>query len=146
VRVTNNAIKIEQHNLGVIKEPSDTLFAFKSLAIGFEIQGIQPDAHFLFTSLAKLTLLMIKGPSETKLNDQIMQAVSIFEAASLLKSELFVELKFIRPMEWGGYVTERSENPRFTLGNQIGTARERLDAIDMTGVSSVPSRSRLFSI
>jgi hypothetical protein len=64
--------------------------------------------------------------------------VNIFETVSFLKSELFVELKFRRPSEWNGYSTWSANKHRLTLGDKIGTARGRLDALDMSGVLDTP--------
>jgi hypothetical protein len=132
--VTNNTINIDQHNLSVIKEPSETLFAFKSASIGIEIQGIKPDARFLFASLAKLTFLAVYEKIETSLSEAILRTVKYFETVSFLHRELCVELKFEKTREWSNYFEQKAGERRVTLANQIGTAGERLDALDMTNM------------
>jgi hypothetical protein len=135
--VTNNTTNIDQHNLGVIKEPSETLFAFTWAVIGVEIQGIKPDARFLFASLAKLTFLAVCR-IKTYLSETILQTVKNFETVSFLQSELFVELKFKKQREWNNYSEQNAGERRVTLVNEIGTARERLDALDMTIMMEQP--------
>jgi hypothetical protein len=77
--VTNNTINIDQHNLSVIKEPSDALFAFTSAIIGIEIQGIKPDSRYLFFSLSKITLLAVYEKIKTSLSETILRTVKHFE-------------------------------------------------------------------
>jgi hypothetical protein len=82
---TNSTINIEQHNLGVIKEPSETLFAFTGAEIELNFQAIQPDARFLFTNLAKLTLIVAENRVSTVMDKTILRKVKIFEKISSLQ-------------------------------------------------------------
>jgi Leucine-rich repeat (LRR) protein len=143
LHVTNNTINIEQHNLGVIKQPSKSLFAFTSVEIGFEMQEILPNAHFLFTSLAKLTLIMEGEP----IGETIECTVYIFEKVSSLNSKLFVELKIGEYSEWRLAREGRETGEKYmTLGDTIGTACERLDAIYMTSIKKEPINDLFTSI
>jgi hypothetical protein len=102
--------------------------------MGITIKAIQPDAHFLFTRLAKLTLLAI----EIYLDETIMRTVNIFERVSSLQSELFVELKLLRTR------VSKPGQKRLTLGDRIGMARKRLDALNMTGFLQEPIEDLFF--
>jgi hypothetical protein len=134
--VTNNTINIKQHSLRMIKEPSETLFAFTSVDFGIKINAIQPDAYFLFTSLSKLTLNAAERVIENYLGDNILRTVSIFETASSLHSQLFVELKFMP--KWRLDTISEQAELRVALGERIGSARARIDALDMTAVEKQP--------
>jgi hypothetical protein len=136
--VTNNTINIEQNILGVIKEPSEKLFAFKSTVIGIDIKALQPDALFLFSSLAKLTLLAAERRFSTYLGKTILRKVTIFETVSTLKSELFVKLKFRQARERNCYPERKQGKRRVTLGDKIGMARERLDSFNMNRIQRQP--------
>jgi Leucine-rich repeat (LRR) protein len=111
----------------VIKKPSEKLFAFTSVEIGIIIEAIQPEALFLFASLAKLTILATRELKQTYDGETILRTVSIFETVSSLHSELFVELKF-KPDNLG-FLTLEENQLRVTLGEKIGKARERLNKI-----------------
>jgi hypothetical protein len=129
LQVKNSTLNIEQHNLSVIKEPSKTLFAFTSAVIGVKIQAIQPDASFLFTRLIKLTLKAVEGRPEIYSGENIIRIVNLFEAVSSLQSELNVELKFGK--DWYDFSDRKANELQVTLGDRIGTARQRLDALNM---------------
>jgi hypothetical protein len=132
--MTNNIIiNIEQHNLRVVNEPSEALFAFTRAVIGIKIQAIQPEACFLFTSLAKLTLLADEEQVKTYHESTTLPTVNIFETVSSLHGELFVELKINYARFNSSY---RNTFYKFdvTLCKIIGKARKRFDAFNMTDV------------
>jgi hypothetical protein len=129
MHVTNNTINIDQYNLGVIREPSEKLFAFTSAEIELNIQGIESDARFLFTSLAKLTLAVGKKRVYTIVGETILRKVTIFEEVSSLKNKLIVEIKIRTPET--RIIYPKWKRARVTLDDKIGIARERLDALSI---------------
>jgi hypothetical protein len=147
MQVTNDTINIKQDNLGVIKEPSEKLFAFTSVEIELNLQAIQPDARFLFTRLTELTLVVAEKRVSIVMGKTILRKVTIFETASSLQSELFVELKLKKqPVSMSSYSMQKADERRVALGDKIGIARQRLDALNMYGFLKQPIEDLFTSI
>jgi hypothetical protein len=79
----------------------------------------------------------------------ILRKVTIFETVSSLKSKLFVVLKFKKqkqPVLMSSYSMQKADERRVTLGDKIGIARQRLDALTMSDFLEQPIEDLFTSI